>query len=85
MKNKMPKMPKMVYMIWEDAWHSDESYSTEEVKGEGQFLVKAAGFLVYEDSKHIYLASSKNQNKEKHWRNVQSIPKSLIRHRRYVK
>jgi len=80
------KMPEMIYIIWEDAWRSDNLYGTEELNKDAQpFLVREVGFLVGKDKHTIRLASSKNQNPVMHRKHVSVIPKSLIRHRRYVK
>jgi len=80
------KMPKMVYIVWEDAWRSDNLYGTDELlKDNEPFLVQEVGFLVCEDKNTIRLASSKNRNPTAHWKHVSVIPKSLIRHRRTVK
>jgi len=84
-KTRKEKIPKLVYIVWEDAWRSDNLYSTEELnKDTKPFLVQEVGFLVCEDKNTIRLASSKNQNPVMHWKHVSVIPKSLIRYRKVV-
>ena len=71
---------KLIEVTWEDHWHSSSDWTPEELFNERNMLfVTTVGYLVAEDTKHLFINTQLEPTCIGAYRGINSIIKSCIK------
>lgn len=77
-KSKKSLVGEVLYLVWEDAWHSEHSYETvESIKTSKPYILETVGICIRDDESGITIATDKTPGDE--YRHISHRPRYMIK------